>query len=55
MSESFAVDVQNVSKSFWKRGGPFSASTRIAALTKAPVAVYASPLERAMETAKPRA
>ena len=29
------------------------AATRIAALKKPPVAVYASPLERAMETAKP--
>ena len=29
------------------------AAERIAALAKAPVAVYASPLERAMETAKP--
>ena len=29
------------------------AATRIAALKKRPVAVYASPLERAMETAKP--
>ncbi len=30
-----------------------AAAQRIAALAKAPVAVYASPLERAMETAKP--
>jgi probable phosphoglycerate mutase len=30
-----------------------SAATRISALKKPPVAVYASPLERAMETAKP--
>jgi peptide/nickel transport system ATP-binding protein len=33
------LDVQNVSKSFWKRGGPFSASTRIAALTKVSLSV----------------
>ena len=30
-----------------------TAADRVAALTKPPVAVYASPLERAMETAKP--
>lgn len=35
------------------RGQAQAAAERIAALAKAPVAVYASPLERAVETAKP--
>ena len=33
------LKVQNVSKSFWKRGGPFSAATHIAALTKVSLSV----------------
>ncbi|SEC43186.1 peptide/nickel transport system ATP-binding protein [Rhizobiales bacterium GAS191] len=33
------LEVQDVSKSFWKRGGPFAAGSRIPALTKVSLAV----------------
>jgi peptide/nickel transport system ATP-binding protein len=33
------LDVQNVSKSFWKRGGPFAAGMRVDALVKVSLAV----------------
>ena len=33
------LDVQDVTKTFWKRGGPFSAGSRIAALTRVSLSV----------------
>jgi peptide/nickel transport system ATP-binding protein len=36
------LDVQDVTKTFWKRGGPFAAGTRIAALTKVSLSVKRS-------------